>query len=153
MNREKSVDESWKESAAQEKERLETIARGGGDKSSMQRDPSAATRPSAGPRQASQPHDARDPAPEEPSGAHEADFMNYLSGLAYQTMVFLGEIPNPVTNTNEKNLEQAKFIIDTLILLQEKTKGNLTRKESDMLNTAAYELQMKFIEISQKETA
>ena len=67
-------------------------------------------------------------------------------------MVFLGEIPNPVTNTSEKNPEQAKFVIETLILLQEKTKGNLTRKESDVLNTAAYELQMKFVEASEKET-
>ncbi|OGX09749.1 MAG: hypothetical protein A2Y05_01070 [Omnitrophica WOR_2 bacterium GWA2_53_43] len=78
--------------------------------------------------------------------------MNYISGLAYQAMVFLGEIPNPVTNASEKNLEQAKFVIETLILLQEKTKGNLTQKESDVLNTAAYELQMKFVEVSEKET-
>ena len=60
----------------------------------------------------------------------------------------MGEIPNPVTNINEKDLEQAKFVIETLILLQEKTKGNLTGKESDVLNTAAYELQMKYVEAS-----
>lgn len=149
MNREKSVDESWKESAAQEKERLENIARTTGtDKTSTRGNPQPASQPSSGSQQQSQ----SSPAHEEPSGAYEANFVNYISGLAYQAMVFMGEIPNPATNTNEKNLEQAKFVIETLILLQEKTKGNLTQKESDMLNTAAYELQMKFVEISQKET-
>mgnify|MGYP001580578941 FL=1 len=149
MDREKSVDESWKESAAQEKERLENIARAGGaDKTSAQGNPQPASQPSPGPQQQSQSGHAR----EEPSGAYETDFVNYISSLAYQAMVFLGEIPNPVTNTSEKNPEQAKFVIETLILLQEKTKGNLTRKESDVLNTAAYELQMKFVEASEKET-
>ncbi len=151
MDREKSVDESWKESAAQEKERLEHIARGGGaDKTSAQENPQAPAQSPAGSRQPSQPQDVPGHTREEPSGAYEADFVNYISSLAYQAMVFLGEIPNPVTNTSEKNPEQAKFVIETLILLQEKTKGNLTRKESDVLNTAAYELQMKFVEISEK---
>ena len=152
MNREKSVDESWKESAAQEKERLENIARAGGaDRTSPRGNPQAATQSPVGSRQPSQPQDTSGHTHEAPSNAYEADFVNYISGLAYQAMVFLGEIPNPVTNTTEKNLEQAKFVIETLILLQEKTEGNWTPKESDDLNTAAYELQMKFIEISQKE--
>ena len=167
MNREKSVDESWKESAAQEKEKLENIARlpvpqsgtysagqaggGGTDKTSARGNPQASAQPSSDSRQPSQPQDVPGQAHEEPSGAYEADFVNYISSLAYQAMVFLGEIPNPVTNNSEKNLEQAKFVIETLILLQEKTKGNLTRKESDALNTAAYELQMKFVEASEKE--
>lgn len=157
MDREKSVDESWKESAAQEKERLENIARlptgqaggGGADKTSARGNPQAPTQSPA----PSQPQDVPGHTREEPSGAYEVDFVNYISSLAYQAMVFLGEIPNPVTNTSEKNPEQAKFVIETLILLQEKTKGNLTQKESDVLNTAAYELQMKFVEVSEKETA
>lgn len=150
MNREKSVDESWKESAAQEKERLENIARGispppeapRGEGASGQEPPaSSRQQPRAGDNTSGQ-------AREEPSGAYEADFVNYITGLAYQAMIFLGEIPNPVTNAGEKNLEQAKYVIETLILLQEKTKGNLTKKESDVLNTAAYELQMKYVEVS-----
>ena len=161
MNREKSVDETWKESAAQEKERLENIARlpdrqaggSGTDKTSARENPQAAPQPAAGSRQQPQPQDVPGHTREEPSSACEADFVNYISSLAYQAMVFLGEIPNPATNTSEKNLEQAKFVIETLILLQEKTKGNLTSKESDMLNTAAYELQMKFVEMSEKGSA
>ncbi|OGX38806.1 MAG: hypothetical protein A3G91_03705 [Omnitrophica WOR_2 bacterium RIFCSPLOWO2_12_FULL_50_9] len=77
--------------------------------------------------------------------------MNYVTSLAFQAMVFLGEIPNPMTNETEQNLQQAKFVIDTLVMLRGKTKGNLTKKESDMLNATAYELQMKYVELASKE--
>ena len=74
------------------------------------------------------------------------DFMAYLSSLALQAMVFLGEIPNPLTNKTEKNLQQAKFLIDTLALLKDKTKGNLESQEENLLNSSLYELQMKYVQ-------
>ena len=46
-------------------------------------------------------------------------------------MIFLGEMPNPITNQVEKNLKQAKFLIDTLVILRDKTKGNLSKEEDD----------------------
>ena len=55
------------------------------------------------------------------------DFKFFLSSLAMQAWIGLGAMPNPVTNKSESNLEQAKFIIDTLDILKEKTKGNLER--------------------------
>lgn len=143
MEREKYVDESWKESAAQEKERLDA----GGSRTS-------AAKAGKEPPVASGPYEegeAHGDAAQHPAGTAEIDFLNYISSLGYQAMVFLGEIPNPVTNQPEKNLTQAKFVIDTLILLQEKTKGNLTKQESDMLNMTAYELQVKYVELTQKE--
>ena len=54
---------------------------------------------------------------EEPKQAAEEqqlDFFNYIASLGFQTMIFLGEMPNPITNKTEKNLKQAKFLIDTL---------------------------------------
>ncbi len=115
MEREKFIDESWKESAAQEKERLENIARGGtadktsahGNQRSSSPQGASVQEPPASPRQQSQAEDSPGQTREDPSGAYEADFVNYITGLAYQAMVFLGEIPNPVTNVTEKNLEQA----------------------------------------------
>ncbi len=142
MEREKSVDESWKESAAQEKDRLEILMNEGEAKK-----PFGQARPDKEQGAASSPGAEDDQS----HGGREADFLNYITTLGYQAMVFLGEIPNPATNASEKNLEQAKFVIDTLILLQEKTKGNLTKKESDVLNTAAYELQMRYVDLVQKE--
>ena len=146
MKREKYVDESWKESAAQEKERLGGTSTGVSAAKDRKEPPGAASGPYEGEGEA---HDTA----QHPAVATEIDFLNYISSLGYQAMVFLGEIPNPVTNQSEKNLTQAKFVIDTLILLQEKTKGNLTKKEEDMLNMTAYELQMKYVELTQREGA
>ncbi len=86
-------------------------------------------------------------APTEP----ELDFFNYVASLGFQAMIFLGEMPNPVTNKEEKNLKQAKFLIDTLALIREKTIGNLTKEEGELLNGSIYELQRRFVEIAQKE--
>ena len=47
--------------------------------------------------------------------------------------------------------EQAKFLIDTLAMLKEKTKGNLNEQESHLLSNSLYELQMKYVEATQKE--
>ena len=80
----------------------------------------------------------------------EVNFFTYMTSLGYQAMIFLGEIPNPMTGQQEKNLRQAKFIIDTLVMMKEKTKGNLTDQENAFLEGTLYELQMKFVELAQK---
>lgn len=148
MKREKYVDESWKESAAQEKERLDGAGTGASAAKGRKEPQGAAAVPEQEESKA-----RHDDAAGQQAGAAGVDFLNYVSSLGYQAMVFLGEIPSPVTNQSEKNLPQAKFIIDTLILLQGKTKGNLTKQEEDMLNMTAYELQMKYVELSQGEGA
>ena len=142
MEREKFVDESWKESAELEKEQLETMV--GGKKASASASP-AKDEPSP-----QQPQKQDAPEAEDP---YEVHFLNYISSVAYQGMIFLGEIPHPVTNEVEKNFEQAKFFIDTLLMLREKTKENLNKREGDLLNASIYELQMKYLELTQKEGA
>lgn len=81
----------------------------------------------------------------------ELNFLNYLSSLVFQAMIFLGDMPNPVTQQPEKNLRQAKFLIDTLALLREKTKGNLNKQEEELLNGSLYELQMRYVDILKQE--
>ncbi|MCM8800797.1 MAG: DUF1844 domain-containing protein [Candidatus Omnitrophica bacterium] len=76
----------------------------------------------------------------------EPDFNFFISTLALQASIFLGRIPNPATNKIEENLIQAKFIIDTLDMLKEKTKGNLTKEETELLDNLLYELRMQYIE-------
>ena len=168
MDREKYVDESWKESATLEKEQLKKMPGSGNpqpQKSSERVTPSSDSLNQSFSQESSQPlpeqTDSREnqaaQQPQSPEGEEESagqlNFFSYLSSLAYQAMIFLGEIPHPETNLINKNLEQAKFIIDTLALLRAKTKGNLNKKESDFLNASLYELQMKFIELYQKEGA
>ena len=99
--------------------------------------------PLASSPQAPQEKDPKDAA-EEPN----LDFFNYIASLGFQTMIFLGEMPNPITNQVEKNLKQAKFLIDTLVILRDKTKGNLTKEEDDLLNGSIYELQLRYVDLS-----
>ena len=63
----------------------------------------------------------------------------------------MGQIPHPATNEIEMNSEQSKLMIDTLTMLREKTKGNLTKQEENMINATVYELQMKFVEVSKSQ--
>lgn len=75
----------------------------------------------------------------------EADFSFFVTTLGLQAGIFLGEIPNPATGKKEENITQAKFIVDTLGMLQEKTKNNLTDEESQLLENILYELRMQYV--------
>jgi uncharacterized protein YjaG (DUF416 family) len=73
------------------------------------------------------------------------DFNFFITTLALQASIALGQVPNPATNKNEEDLTQAKFLIDTLGMLKEKTKGNLTTEETNILENLLYELRMLYI--------
>lgn len=75
----------------------------------------------------------------------QPDFSFFITTLSLQASIDLGEVPNPVTNKKEENLTQAKFLIDTLGMLKEKTKGNLTTEEANFLENVLYELRMQYI--------
>jgi len=82
--------------------------------------------------------------------AREVTFSVFVTGLMMDAFVALGEIENPLVKAKETNLPHAKFIIDILSLLQEKTKNNLTQEESGMLEQMLYELRMRYVERSKK---
>ncbi len=63
----------------------------------------------------------------------------------------MGKLINPLTRQVERNLEQAKYSIDILELLQEKTKGNLTEEESKYLDNVLFDLRMNYLEELKKE--
>ncbi len=75
----------------------------------------------------------------------EPDFNFFITTLSLQASIALGQVPNPVTNKNEEDLTQAKFLIDTLGMLKEKTKGNLTTDETNLLENLLYELRMLYL--------
>ncbi len=82
----------------------------------------------------------------------EPDFKFFVSTLSLQASIALGVIPNPATDKAEEDLTQAKFLIDTLDMLKEKTKGNLAPEESTLLENLLYELRMAFISKSKGTT-
>ena len=75
----------------------------------------------------------------------EPDFFNYIQGFVTQIMIHLGEVENPLAQKKTLNLDLAKYSIDLLDMIREKTRGNLTEEEDTFLNGALYDLRMKFI--------
>ena len=62
----------------------------------------------------------------------------------------LGLLENPMTNTKDVNLEYARTAIDTVLVLKEKTKGNLTAYEEEFVNGIISQLQLKYVEVSKE---
>ncbi len=73
------------------------------------------------------------------------DFSQMVITLAQTAYVHLGVIEDPFSKKKDKNLEQAKFAIDMLDILKEKTKGNLTEEEESLLNEILYDLHIKYL--------
>ncbi|OGP83811.1 MAG: hypothetical protein A2Y95_09390 [Deltaproteobacteria bacterium RBG_13_65_10] len=76
------------------------------------------------------------------------NFVTIILSLSSNTLIQLGEIPDPFTKKMEKNLIAAKQTVDILGLLEEKTKGNLTGEESQALETVLYDLRMRYLRAS-----
>lgn len=77
-----------------------------------------------------------------------ASFELLVTTFVTEAMVALGQFPNPVTNEATPNRAHAKFAIDMLEVLLEKTKGNLTPNESAMLETLLHQLRMAFVALA-----
>ncbi|OPX29403.1 MAG: hypothetical protein B1H08_03905 [Candidatus Omnitrophica bacterium 4484_171] len=74
----------------------------------------------------------------------------FISSLSMQAMIAMGKLQNPVTNKTEKNMGQAKYLIDTLGILKEKTKGNLDKDEESILEDSLFNLRMAYVEEKEK---
>lgn len=74
----------------------------------------------------------------------EATFTNFLSGLAAQTMMQLGDIPNPMSGTREKNLGYARYTLQLLEVLEQKSTGNRTPEEDRYLLSMIADLKGRF---------
>lgn len=76
------------------------------------------------------------------------NFSLFVSGLATQTLIALGQIENPFTKRKEINRDQARYTIDTLKMIEEKTTGNLTPEEMTFLEGVLYDLRMSYLSIA-----
>jgi hypothetical protein len=77
-------------------------------------------------------------------------FAAFVFSLASSAAIHFGDLPDPVTgNKAEPNLEGAAQMIEILTLLEEKTRGNLTAEERQLLEQVLYELRMRFVEAKQ----
>ena len=125
------IDEDWKAQVAREKE--EALA-----KSSEKSDAPTAEKPGE--------PDAE--APEE--GPVEANFTGLVNSLATQGLLALGVIAPQDAREVYVDIASARFVIDTLMMLREKTQGNLTEEEAGHLTNALAELQRIYVARAQQ---
>jgi Domain of unknown function (DUF1844) len=65
--------------------------------------------------------------------------------LATNAMLQLGDVPNPTSGERLENLQAVQDMIDFLDILDEKTKGNLSQKEGEVLGQVLYDLKMRYM--------
>jgi hypothetical protein len=76
----------------------------------------------------------------------ELTFVAFVLSLATTAAVHFGDLPDPVSGQSSPNLEGARQMIEILTLLDQKTRGNLTAEERQLLEQVLYELRMRFVE-------
>ena len=120
------VDEDWKSRVTAEKEAARQKTEGAGEEGEQ---------------------GAGGPSPAELGGEQfpPASFEMLITALATEAMMGMGQIPHPVTGQTQPNLSQARYAIDMLEVLQEKTKGNLEDREDTALGDLLHQLRMAFI--------
>ena len=75
----------------------------------------------------------------------EINFVNFIFSLSTSALIQLGEIEDPVSQQQVRNLPLAKQTIDLIGMLQEKTKGNLTPDEEKLTDAVLYDLRMRYV--------
>ena len=76
----------------------------------------------------------------------EITFSTFVLSLSSSVLFHLGEIPDPSTGATKEDLHLAKQTIDILGMLEEKTQGNLTTDEKNLLSNILYDLRMRYIQ-------
>lgn len=86
--------------------------------------------------------------PESPS----LSFTAFVLSLASTAAIHFGDLPDPVSGQrSDLNLDGAAQMIEILSLLEQKTRGNLTAEERQVLEQVLYELRMRFVEAKSSE--
>jgi uncharacterized protein DUF1844 len=88
-----------------------------------------------------------DDAAEDEDDAQPVTFIGFVLSLAHTAAFHFGDVPDPATGRNgEANVGAAKQLIDILALLEEKTRGNLSAEERQLLEQLVYELRLRYVE-------
>jgi hypothetical protein len=106
--------------------------------------------------QEAKPEEAQKPKEEETKETLESEkvelppvnFTNFINSLASTAFAYMGGLVNPETQKPIIELNLAKHHIDTIEMLQQKTKGNLTVPENNFLENTLYNLRMTYIRMA-----
>jgi len=145
------IDTDWKKQAQEEKRRLAEEEQ----KREAEKQRASAPAASGGPASAgpgtpptAQPARGRSPGPR--GGERqlpEASYPTLINTFVTQVLLYLGDL-TPRGVEPQVNLDMAKFNIDLLGVLEEKTKGNLSPEEQKMLDNALYEVRMRYVSVA-----
>jgi len=94
------------------------------------------------------------PAPAPPDAAApqgtpvlpEVDFHTFVLSLGSSALLHLGELEHPDAGGPQIDLPLAKHTIDILVMLEQKTKGNLTPAEDKLISSLLYDLRLRYVE-------
>lgn len=120
------VDEDWKREAQREKEKLAA-------QEAEEKKKEAAEGPRTGPR-----------------GLPRGDLAGLISMLTTQALFALGLIQVKGEEDREPDLELARYNIDLLEAVEQKTKGNLTPEEQELLKNTLSDLRMGYVSITKQ---
>ncbi len=76
-----------------------------------------------------------------------ANFSMLVMSVASSAAMALGLTPDPQSGAVEIDKDMARFNIDLLLVLKEKTKNNLSKEESELLDHLLNDLQLKFVQL------
>lgn len=88
-------------------------------------------------------------APQAPRELPPASFETLVSSIGTQAMFVLGMIADPRDGKRHVDLDEAKYHIDSLAVLDAKTRGNLEDAETKLLDQTLHELRMQYVRLSQ----
>lgn len=78
----------------------------------------------------------------------EASFSMLIMSIASSAAMSLGIAPHPESGQMSKDKPMAKFNIDLLVMMQEKTANNLNDEEKKFLDSLVTDLQMKYLQMN-----
>ncbi len=85
--------------------------------------------------------------PQDPQEAQALSFTAFVVSLATSAAIHFGDMPDPLTGqSGEVNLDGAAQMIEILALLEQKTRGNLTAEERQVLEQVLFELRMRYLQ-------
>jgi hypothetical protein len=130
------IDTDWKRQAQEEKKRL-------AEEEAKKAKESAPAAPAAAPGAAS----PRAAAPRGRAEMPPASFATLVQSILTQILFYLGDLTQRGGEPNV-NLDMAKHQIDILGILEEKTRGNISEEEKQLLDTALYETRMRYVSVA-----
>ncbi len=82
-----------------------------------------------------------------------ASFAMLIQSLVAEAMIALGQLPHPATGEITPRRNQAKYLIDTIEMLREKTLGNVAAEESAGVEQLLHQLRMAFVAMPAGESS